>query len=126
MARPGLRLGDLQLAIMKTLWERSPLATTDVQAALADRRLAPTTVATMLRKMEERGLLRHRVEGRKFLYEPAIAEAEVTQSMADHVLENVFEGSLADMVSHLLRARDVSKDELDRLAKLIADKKRKA
>jgi BlaI family transcriptional regulator, penicillinase repressor len=126
MAERRLRLGDLQLAIMKALWERAPLSVADVQAALADRKLAPTTIATMLRKMEERGLVRHRAEGRRFLYEPAVAESDVSRSMADHVLESVFEGSLAEMVSHLLRARDVSKDELARLAKLIADKKRKS
>lgn len=124
MAKREHRLGDLQLAIMKVLWEAGHATVGDVHRALdggAD--LAPTTVATMLRKMEARRLVRHRTEGRKFVYEPLVTEEEVSHSMADHVLERVFEGSLADMVTHLLDRREVSADELDQIARLIAERK---
>lgn len=124
MANREHRLGDLQLEIMKILWESGQATVNDVHHALAGgSELAPTTVATMLRKMEVRGLVRHRTEGRKFVYEPKVSEEEVSHSMADHVLERVFEGSLADMVTHLLERREVSTDELDELARLIAERK---
>lgn len=127
MARREYRLGDLQLAIMKVLWARGPTAVADVHRALPNGAdLAPTTVATMLRKMEDKGLARHRVEGRKFLYEAAVSEAAVSSSMADHLLDRVFEGSLADLVCHLLDSRKVSPGELDQIARWIAERKSKS
>lgn len=120
------RLGDLQLRIMKILWTRGEAAVADVHAALGgDAAFAPTTIATMLRKMEARGLVRHRAEGRGFLYRAALDEARVTGSMVNHVVDRMFEGSLADAVTHLLSTREVSREELRQLEKLIAERRRK-
>ena len=78
----------------------------------------------MLRKMEAKGLVRHRLEGRTFIYRAAVAEETVSKGMADHLLEKLFEGSLAEMVSHLLSSREVSRDELSKLEQLIAERKK--
>ena len=119
------RLGDLQLRIMKLLWERGEAAVADVHEALgADSDLAYTTIATMLRKMEARGLVRHRAEDRRFLYRAEIAAVEVSRGMADHLVDRMFEGSLADVVNHLLATRDVSRAELLQLERLIAERKK--
>ena len=119
------RLGRLQLRIMKVLWDRGPARVADVQAALSDEgELAYTTVATMLRKMEERGLVKHKSEGRSFLYRAAAAEGDVTRSLADDLIDRVFAGSLADMVSHLLTTREVSPSELRRLEQLISARRK--
>jgi BlaI family penicillinase repressor len=120
------RLGDLQLKIMKVLWERSEASVGDVLQALgADAGLAYTTVATMLRKMEARGLVEHVSEGRRFLYRPAVSPDAVTRSMADDILERLFEGRLSDLLSHLLSTREVSREELAELERLIAQKRKK-
>ncbi len=120
------RLGDLQLQIMKALWLRGEATVAEVHSALTgERDLAYTTIATMLRKMEARGLVKHRVEARSFIYEPAVAEDAVSRGMADDLLERLFEGSLADMVSHLLSTREVSREDLSKLEKLIAERKKK-
>jgi predicted transcriptional regulator len=119
------RLGDLQLRMMKVLWERGEATVADVHKAVAgERELAYTTVATMLRKMEGRSLVSHRMEGRSFVYRAAVASDAVTRGMADHLLERLFAGSLADMVSHLLSRREISLEELSKLERLIAEKKR--
>ena len=119
------RLGDLQLLIMKVLWERGEATVAEVHEAVGrEPELAYTTVATMLRKMEARGLVKHRVEGRSFFYRAAVASEAVSSGMADHLLDRVVEGSLSDMVHHLLSTRDVSREELSRLEKLIAERKR--
>lgn len=121
------RLGDLQLRIMKVLWERREATVAEVLDTLddTDKTLAYTTIATMLRKMEARGLVSHRVDGRSFIYTPKVAEEDVSRSMADHLVDRLFEGNLLDAVSHLLTTREVSKDELKQLEKLIAERKRK-
>ena len=119
------RLGDLQLRIMKLLWDRGEATVGDVLGALGgERDLAYTTMATMLRKMEARGLVRHRLDGRSFVYRPAVAADAVTRGMADHLLDRLFEGSLSDMVSHLLTTREVSREELSKLERLIAERKK--
>lgn len=116
------RLGDLQLQILKILWRVGAAAVADVHAEIGPR-LAYTTVATMLRKMEDRGLVRHREEARRFVYEPAVLADEVTRTATTDLLDRLFEGSLADAVHHLLRIRDVSSEELDRLEQLIRERR---
>jgi predicted transcriptional regulator len=120
----GLRLGDLQLRIMRVIWKRGEATVADVVTALGRAQLAYTTVATMLRKMEARGLVRHRVEGRTFIYKALVAEEQVSRKMTDHLLERLFQGSLAGMVSHLLNTREISEAELAELERLIAERKR--
>ncbi len=119
------RLGDLQLKILQALWERREATVAVVHDSLGGSdRYAYTTVATMLRKMEARGLVRHRADGRTFIYQPAVDEADVSRGMMDHLIDRIFEGSLAEAVNHLLNTRDVSHGELRQLEKLIAARKR--
>jgi BlaI family transcriptional regulator, penicillinase repressor len=120
------RLGDLQLKIMKVLWLRAEAAVAEVHQTLAgEGEWAYTTIATMLRKMEARGLVRHRLHERKFLYRPAIQAEEVTRKISAHFIDRLFEGSLADMIAHLLTTRQISREELARLEALIAERKKK-
>jgi len=119
------RLGDLQLRLMQVLWARGEATVGDVHKELAgERDLAYTTVATMLRKMEARGLVRHRLQERSFVYRAVIAAEAVSRGMADHLLDRLFEGSLADMVQHLLSHREISREELSKLERLIAERKK--
>jgi predicted transcriptional regulator len=117
-------LGDLQLKIMKVLWEQGSASVPQVHDALRSEQLAYTTVATMLRKMEARGLVSHTEENRRFIYRACVSADSVTQSMSHDMIERLFQGSLAEMVNHLLETREVSREELTRLEKLIAEKKR--
>lgn len=119
----GIRLGDLQLRIMRVLWDSGAVTVSEVQQRLGRQRLAYTTVATMLRKMEERGLVDHLEEGRKFLYRPVVSLDAVTRSMTGDLVDRLFDGSLAEAVSHLLESREISHEELDRLEQLIQQRK---
>jgi len=127
MPKPKVhRLGDLQLKILQTLWEQGEAAVAHVHHALGgSAKFAYTTVATMLRKMEARGLVTHRAQGRSFVYRAKVAAQEVSRGMADHLVDRLFEGSLTDVVSHLLTTREVSRAELNELERMIAERKRK-
>ena len=118
------RLGDLQLRIMKVLWNSGPASVAQVHRRLDGQRLAYTTVATMLRKMEDRRLVGHRAEGRKFIYRATVTAQQVSRSAADDLVDRLFEGSLADTVTHLLQTREVSPRELDELQRLIQKRKK--
>lgn len=123
--RRAMRLGDLQLRIMRVLWELGSATVADVQRGLSGTRLAYTTVATMLRKMEQRGLVRHVEEGRKFVYRAAVGMSEVSRSMASDLVDRLFDGSLSAAVTHLLEVREVSRQELECLERLIRERKRR-
>ena len=110
---------------MKLLWASHEATVSDLHQRLkSDKELAYTTVATMLRKMEARDLVSHRLDGRTFVYRAAVQEDAVTRGIADHFVDRLFEGSLTDVVSHLLSTREVSRDELTQLQRLIAQRKR--
>lgn len=110
---------------MKLLWARPDSTVAQLHADLqGEKELAYTTIATMLRKMEARGLVKHRAEGRTFLYRAAVPEKAVTQGLANHLVDRLFEGSLTDVVSHLLSTREVCLEELSELERLIARRKK--
>ncbi|HEX2165225.1 MAG TPA: BlaI/MecI/CopY family transcriptional regulator [Thermoanaerobaculia bacterium] len=114
-------LGDLQLAIMRVLWERGEAAAAEVhEALLAERGLAPTTIATMLAKMERKGVVAHRAEGRRFLYRPTVSEPQVRRSMVGELTERLFGGDRVALVSHLLAEHDLDPAELAELFRLTA------
>ena len=120
------KLTDLQLDIMSVLWKRGEASVGDVRDALKPGRdLAHTTVSTMLSRLEKKGLLQHRVDGRQFLYAPAVEAARVQRSvMSDpsDVMDRLFGGDVTDAVSHLLAASDVNAEDLAKVRKLIERK----
>jgi predicted transcriptional regulator len=114
-------LGELQHAIMRILWSDGEATTAAVHDALfAERGLAPTTIATMLRKMEDKGVVAHRTVGRQFVYRPTVSEMEVRTSMVGELLDRLFAGDPAALVSHLVADRDLSEEELAELRALLA------
>lgn len=113
-------LGKLQLAIMRVLWAQGEATVTEVHRALEDSHgLAPTTIATMLKKMEVKGVVEHRADGRRFVYRPTVSEEEVTRSMVADLAERLFDGSTVALVSHLLETHEVDRDELAELRRRI-------
>jgi predicted transcriptional regulator len=118
-------LGDLQYAIMRVLWDEGEASAARVLEALpkVDRR-APTTIATMLSKMERKGVVEHRVEGRVFVYRPTVSRQEVHRTMVGDLMDRLFEGDVTALVSHLLSEREVDPDELAQLSRLIAEHKK--
>lgn len=119
------QVGDLQLAILRVLWTRGEATASDVHAALhAERGLAPTTIATMLKKMEARHLVEHREEGRRFIYRPLVTEEALTRSMVADLTDRMFGGRASELVGHLLAEHDIDRRELAELERLISQAER--
>ena len=115
-------LGELQHAIMMVLWQRQEATVAEVHEALfSDRGLAPTTIATMLRKMEDKGVVGHRTEGRHFVYQPAVSEDAVRSTMVAELLERLFAGDPAALVSHLVEDQKIDDEEIVRLRQLLEE-----
>jgi len=119
MGRPE-RLGELQLSIMRVLWAAGEASVAQVHEALRDEReRALTTIATMLSKMERKGVVRHRAEGRQFLYAPTVSEAEVRRTMVADLTERLFAGDAAALVNHLIAEQEIDPAELVELRRAI-------
>ena len=115
------QLTDLQVAIMRVLWERGQATVAEIhEALLPERGLAPTTVATLLSRLEKRGIVKHRSASRQYVYYPAISENEVRRSMVSDLAERLFDGDVAELVSHLLSEREMSAGDLEKVKELIA------
>jgi predicted transcriptional regulator len=115
-----MKLSGRQLAIMRVLWDRGEATVAEVQAALdLERPLAYSTVATVMARMERRGLIAHREEGRVFHFRPAVDEGGIGGSMVGELVERIFGGSPAELVSHLLDSGQVDAGELDRIKRLV-------
>jgi BlaI family penicillinase repressor len=117
-------LSELQLSLMRVLWARGEASTAEVAEALrGERGLAHTTVATLLTRLEKRGLLSSRRESRALLYTPLVSEADVQRSMVGSLVDSLFAGRASALVSHLLDARSVDATELAELQALLKQRK---
>ena len=118
-------LGDLQLAIMRILWSRDEASVADVHEALEpERGLALTTIATMLAKLEKKGVVKHRAEGRRYIYRPTVSEGQVRRSMVSDLTSQLFRGDALALVNHLLSEHEIDARELSQLSQLIAAKEK--
>jgi BlaI family penicillinase repressor len=118
-------LGDLQLAILRVLWSRGEATVADVHEALEpERGLALTTIATMLTKLEKKGVVDHRAEGRRFIFRPRIDERQVRRSMVSELTSQLFRGDVTALVNHLLSEHEIDAGELARVKSLIAARER--
>lgn len=115
-------LTELQLAILHILWGCGEATTQDVHAAMTEGRgLALTTVATLLSRLEKRGVLSHRKDGRQYVYRALVTEKEVRRSKVRELTATLFEGDPSALVRHLVRAHEVDRDELARLVDMIEE-----
>ncbi len=115
-----LQLGELQLAVLQELIARGEASASDLHAALQPTLgLARTTIATVLTKLEGKGVVEHRRDGRQFIYRPTLAESELRQNLVGDLVERVFRGDTAELVNHLLSGRELEDNELERLKGII-------
>ena len=121
------KLGRVQLQIMQVLWRRGTATVRQMQSELEQAApIARSTVQTLLRKMEGRSLVAHTDQDGIFVYRPIVNEMDASTHAANDLLERVFQGSLYDLVAHLLSPERVSADEMRRLRDLIDRKREEA
>jgi BlaI family transcriptional regulator, penicillinase repressor len=112
---------ERELDILKVLWNLGEAKVRDVHAALCQQqKTAFTTVQTLLRIMAEKGLVKQRAVGRTLFYSPRHTREQVSSRF----LNRVFDGALDKLVLNILRAEDVSPDEMRDLERLIAKARR--
>ena len=118
-------LTDLQLAILRLLWQRGEATVAELWEALYDERgLAQTTVATLVARLQRRGIVARRSRDRQYVYRATITESDVQHSMVSELTERLFDGNAAALVNHLIAASDMSPGDLARVKRMIEDAQR--
>src|SRR3954469_5980269 len=115
---------ERELEILKILWTKGEATVREVHEAMS--RSAPivqNTVQAFLRTMEDKGLVRHRTEGRTFIYQPVPQRAETEQRLVSGVLQRVFDGAIDQLVQSALSLRQPTAEELSKLEDLIRQHK---
>jgi BlaI family transcriptional regulator, penicillinase repressor len=114
------RLTAPQLDILRVLWQRPEATVIEIQQALrATRPLAGTTVATLLSRLEKRGLVAYRAEGRQYVYRAVLQERDAQQHALVEVTKGLFAGDVATMVSQLLSSQELRPGDLARVRAMI-------
>lgn len=117
-----VQLSEAQLAVMRALWLTGEAPTAKVAEHVGrERKLAYTTVATMLSRLEKRQLVASRQEGREKIYRPLISEDEVQTAMVSGLVSRLFKGDPAALVSHLVRRDEIGEDDLERVRDMLKD-----
>ena len=122
--KPPRVLGPQELQIMKIVWDRGRVTVRDVYEALLERRrVAYTTVMTMMNILEQKGFLKKPAgDDRAFVYEPARSRKTVMRAMVNDFVERVFGGSANPLMVHLLEEEHLTAKDLDDLRKSIKRK----
>ena len=119
----GARLTALQLEVFKVLWRRSEATVVEIQRAISTSRpLAQTTIATLLSRLEKRGLVAYRTAGRQYVYRAVLQERDARRNAVAEVSKGLFAGDITAMVSQLLSAHELRPGDLARVRSLIDEK----
>ncbi len=124
MARPpSTHPTDGELEILRVLWERGPSSLGDVCDALRQQReVATTTVATMLRVMLDKQLVKRKQAGRVHQWSAAVTHTAAARSMVGKLVDGIFDGSAQRLVAHLVEGGKLSADELSEVRRLLDTK----
>jgi BlaI family penicillinase repressor len=116
-------LTEQELEIMKIVWDRGNATVRDVYETLLDRRrVAYTSVMTMMNILEQKGHLKRKQVDRAYLYESTKPRAQVTRGMVREFVDRVFNGSAEPLLLHLVEDEKLTEKDLDEMKRLIRRK----
>src|SRR5713226_10315175 len=120
MRAPRSTLTGQELEIMKIVWERESATVRDVYEALLERRkIAYTTVMTMMKILEQKKHLKKSQAEKAYVYRPARPKNQVIKGMVREFVDRVFNGSAEPLLVHLVEDRRLSEKDLREIAHLV-------
>jgi predicted transcriptional regulator len=110
-----------ELDVMSVLWRTDSATVAEVRDAL-DEPLAYTSVLSALQTLEEKGFVRHEIEGRAYRYFPVVNSEQAGSSAISRIRDAIFQGSAERVLAQLVSDRDMSRDELERMRRLLDER----
>ena len=124
---PGSSLGDLEAEVMGVVWEVGPATVQDVVDRRRERKLAYTTIMTVMNRLVDKGYLGREKRGRAYVYRPLVAREQIAGSELRSVVDRFFDGLRSHAVDQLIGDEDALDDaELERLERLIRRRRKRA
>jgi len=116
-----------ELEIMKIVWERGSATVRDVyEELLKSRKIAYTTVMTMMGTLEQKGRLTKTTRDRAYVYTPTESRGQVVGNMVNEFVSRVFDGSAKPLLVHLAEEHKISPKELDEIRAILKKRRRKS
>ena len=107
---------------MKLVWQREDATVRDVyQALLKRRKIAYTTVMTVMNTLETKGYLKKRRQDRAFLYRPTRPKSQVIGGMIREFIDRVFNGSAEPLLVHLVKQRGIRESDLQKIVRMVKE-----
>ena len=121
MSARQYEIGDAELEILKILWESHSATVRDVLRQLheAGRRVAYTTVQTLLTRLEQKGYVRSDKSDFAFVYRARLTRNRVTRSRLKSLVRELYDGAAGPLVLQLVRSEQLTADEISELQKLV-------
>ncbi len=115
-----------ELEILKVVWQRGPSTVREVfQDLLKQRKIAYTTVLTMMGILEQKGHLKKKAGEKAYVYTAAKPQAQVMDGMVKEFVNRVFNGSAKPLLVHLVEDQGISSEELGEIEALVKDRRKK-
>ena len=126
MTQENIAVTDLELQILQQIWEQGNEATVTaiVENWPEAKRPGYTTILKTLQKMEQKGVVGHRPDGKKYLYFPRISKEKITKKRLSSIIDRVFSGSNLSFAEYFVKSRSFSPAELEALKQLISAKEK--
>jgi predicted transcriptional regulator len=107
---------------MEVLWQRHPIASEDVVAALRSQaQWREPTIKTLLNRLLKKGAISAQKVGRRYLYSPVLEREQWLSNESESFVERLFDGRIAPLVAHFSKHRPLSKKDLAELKQLIEE-----
>ena len=114
-----VRLSDQQFQVVQAVNKLSGASAREVQHELAHLDLAHTTIATVMSRLEKKGVLASEVQGRERIYRCLVDEESIRQSMVTSMVSTLFKGDSKALMAHLVNEGEIDSSELDELKEMI-------
>ena len=117
-----MKVSAAESVIMEALWRSSPLAAEDVAAEVASGQgWSEATVKTLINRLLKKGAIAAEKDGRRYLYRPVLARAAYVEAESQGLLDRLFDGRVAPLVSHFSKNRKLTPEDIEELKKLIRE-----
>jgi predicted transcriptional regulator len=117
-----MRISDAESLVMEALWRESPLTAEDIAAAVGpEQNWSDKTVKTLLNRLLTKKAIAAARDGRRYLYSPLVPRADYIQDESRGLIDRLFDGKLAPLVSHFAETNQLTADDIAELKRLIAE-----